>query len=74
VTQTGAPAFSRNQADGPRTGIGGPATITDPKTLTWAKLGNVRYQMLLMDIALAVSLGQTGTAPSTTASRKDFYN
>jgi hypothetical protein len=71
--QPGAPAFARNQADDPRTGLGGAASITDAKTLVWAKLANTRYQMLLMDIALAVSIGQSGTAPSTTAARKDFY-
>jgi hypothetical protein len=29
--------------------------------------------MLLMDIALAVLIGQSGSAPGTTATRKDFY-
>jgi len=71
--QAGAPAFARNQADDPRTGTGGTATITDPTSLIWAKLANTRYQMLLMDIALAVSIGQSGSAPSTSAKRKDFY-
>jgi hypothetical protein len=70
--QADSPAFARRQSDDPRTGLGGAATITDPTALVWAKLGNTRYQMLLMDIALAVSIGQTGTAPSTTATRKDF--
>jgi hypothetical protein len=68
----GSPAFVRNQADDPKTGISGPATITDPKTLAWARLGNLRYQMLLVDIALAVSVGPTGTAPSVSAARSDF--
>lgn len=72
--QAGAPAFARNQADDPSTGASGPATITDPKTLAWAKLGNVRYQMLLIDIALSVSIGQAGTLPAATATRRDFVN
>lgn len=71
--QPGAPAFARNQADDPRTGLGKPATITDQRSLAWAKLANVRYQMLLMDVALAVSIGSTGSAPGSTAKRKDFY-
>jgi hypothetical protein len=71
--QAGAPAFARNQADDPRTGLGGTATITDPTSLIWAKLANVRYQLLLMDIALAVSIGQSGSAPGTSATRKNFY-
>jgi hypothetical protein len=73
AAQVGAPAFARNQADDPRTGLGGTATITDPTSLIWAKLANARYQLLLMDIALAVSIGQSGSAPGTSASRKDFY-
>jgi len=36
------------------------------------KLGNARYQMLLMDIALSLSTGQGGFAPSTIATRRDF--
>jgi len=70
--QTGAPRFARNQADDPRTGTNGAATITDPKSLIWAKLANVRYQMLLMDIALSTSVGSTGNVPGTTATRQDF--
>jgi hypothetical protein len=72
--QNGSPVFARNQAANPRTGISGPATITDPRTLAWAKLGNVRYQMLLIDIALAVSVGTAGSAASVAAARGDFYN
>jgi hypothetical protein len=71
--QAGAPAFARNQAPDPRTGLSGlTATITDATALAWARLGNTRYQMLLMDIALSLSVGQTGTLPSTTARRSDF--
>ncbi|MDX8464905.1 ferritin-like domain-containing protein [Mesorhizobium sp. VK23B] len=69
----GAPAFARNQADDPSVGLNGPATITDPKALVWAQLANTRYQMLLMDIALAISVGLAGTAPGTTATRRHFY-
>jgi hypothetical protein len=72
--QGGAPPFARNQADNPSTGVSSAATITDPKTLAWAELGNVRYQMLLIDIALSVSVGQTGKAPSVSATRRDFGN
>ena len=57
----GSPAFVRNQADDPKTGISGPASITDPKTLAWARLGNLRYQMLLVglcgDAQVRVELG-----------------
>ncbi|MES0151774.1 ferritin-like protein [Mesorhizobium sp. M0012] len=71
--QPGAPAFARNQAEDPRVGLGGSPTITHPEALVWAQLANTRYQMLLMDIALAVSVGLTGTALGTAATRKDFY-
>jgi hypothetical protein len=70
--QPGAPVFVRNQADDPRTGLSGAATITDPKALAWAQLANVRYHMMLMDIALATSLNQADTAPGTTATRANF--
>lgn len=70
----GAPPFARNQRDNPSTGVSSATTITDPKALAWAKLGNVRYQMLLVDIALSVSIGQTGKAPSVSATRRDFGN
>jgi hypothetical protein len=73
LNQPGAPPFVRSQASDPKTGLSGGATITDPRTLAWAKLANTRYQMLLMDIALAVSTSTTGNAPSTTARRRDFY-
>ena len=69
--QQGAPAFVRNQADDPRTGLGGNATISHPTTLVWAKLGNARYQMLLTDIALSLSVGSTGTIASVQATRAD---
>jgi Ferritin-like len=69
--QPGAPAFMRNQADDPRTGLGGSATISHPTTLVWAKLGNTRYQMLLSDIALSLSGGSTGTLASIQATRTD---
>jgi Ferritin-like len=71
--QNNAPTFARNQADNPSTGVAGAATITNPTALAWAKLANTRYELLLMDIALTLSLGQTGAAPSTTATRKDFF-
>lgn len=74
LAQPGAPILVRNQADDPRTGLNGTATITEPKTLAWAELANVRYQVLLVDIALSVSLGSTGSAPGTTAMRKDFFS
>jgi hypothetical protein len=69
--QPGAPAFVRNQADDPRTGLGGSATISHPATLVWARLGNVRYQMLLTDIALSLAVGSTGTLASIQATRSD---
>jgi hypothetical protein len=72
AAQPQVPVFARNQASNPRTGIGGDATITDHMTLLWARLANVRYKMLLMDIVLAISVTQDGTAPSTTATRADF--
>jgi hypothetical protein len=70
--QAGAPAYARNQAPDPGTGLSGTPTITDPVSLLWAKLGNVRYQLLLMDIALAVSVGQAGAVPSTSATGRDL--
>jgi hypothetical protein len=69
--QQGAPTFVRNQADDPRTGLGGSATISHPTTLVWARLGNARYQMLLTDIALSLSVGSTGTVASIQATRSD---
>jgi hypothetical protein len=69
--QPGGPAFTRNQADDPRTNLGGSATISHPTTLVWAKLGNARYQMLLTDIALSLSVGSAGTVASIQASRTD---
>ena len=70
--QPGAPTLVRNQADDPRTGLGGSATIAHPATLAWAKLGNTRYQMLLTDIALSLSVGSAGTVASILANRVDF--
>jgi hypothetical protein len=70
--QPGAPAFVRNQAPDPRTGLSGTATITDPTALAWGQLGNTRYQMLLIDIALSFAIGPTGTLPGSTAKRNDF--
>ena len=70
--QPGTPAFVRNQADDPRTGSAGNATISHPATLLWAKLCNVRYRMLLMDIALSLSVGTTGQVAATSANRVDF--
>jgi hypothetical protein len=70
--QAGVPQFVRNQADDPRTGLSGDATISAPGTLVWARLANTRYQMLLIDIALSLSVGSTGMVPSTTAARVDF--
>ena len=72
--QPGPPAFVRDQADDPRTGLGGSATISHPGTLLWAKLGNTRYQMLLADIALSLSIGSNGMVPSTQARRTDFFS
>lgn len=70
-----APAFVRAQATDPSTGMGGgPATITDPAALEWARLSNHRYLMLLFDVALSLSLGQMGFVPGTTARRADFQN
>lgn len=70
--QPGAPTLVRNQADDPRTGLSGSATIAHPATLAWAKLGNTRYQMLLTDIALSLSVGSAGTVASILATRVDF--
>jgi hypothetical protein len=70
--QPGAPTLVRNQADDPRTGLSGSATIAHPATLAWAKLGNTRYQMLLTDIALSLSVGSAGTVASILANRVDF--
>lgn len=71
--QAGAPAFVRNQAANPTTQTGSQTgTITDLATLEWARFANVRYQMLLLDIALSLSVGQTGFVPGTTAGRRDF--
>ena len=72
--QPAVPAFVRNQSDDPRTGLGGNATISRPATLAWAKLGNTRYQMLLTDIALSLSVGSTGTVASILAARVDFLS
>lgn len=69
----GAPAFVRTQATNPSTGSGGqPATITDPAALEWARLSNYRYLMLLLDVTLSLSVGQSGFVPGTTARRVDF--
>jgi hypothetical protein len=73
AAQAGAPALARNQADDPRTGLGGAATITDPRALIWAKLANARYRILLIDLALSLSIGPAGTAPAA-ATRADFAN
>jgi len=63
----------RNQATDPRAGVSGsPGSITDPVTKLWAQLANARYQMLLMDIALAFSTGNSGSVSGTTALRRDF--
>lgn len=71
--QAGSPSFTSNQSDRPSVAPAtGAPTITDPTTATWAKLGNARYQMLLVDIALSLSLGAVGSIPSTTAKRTDF--
>jgi hypothetical protein len=70
--QPGAPTLVRNQADDPRTGLSGSATIAHPATLAWAKLGSTRYQMLLTDIALSLSVGSAGTVASILATRVDF--
>jgi len=71
-SQAGAPAMVRNQATDPRTDPGSTGTIIDPVTKLWAQLANGRYQMLLMDIALALSTGNSGSVPGTTAFRHDF--
>lgn len=62
----------RNQATDPRTDAGNTGTITDPVTKLWAQLANARYQMLLMDIALAFSTGNSGSVTGTSALRRDF--
>jgi ferritin-like protein len=72
-SQAGAPAMIRNQATDPRSDLGGtPGSISDPVTKLWAQLANARYQMLLMDIGLAFSTGNSGSVPGTTALRHDF--
>jgi hypothetical protein len=68
----GAPAMIRTQALDPTTTQGATGGITDPTTLLWANLANLRYQMLLLDIALALSIGTIGSVPGTTAARRDF--
>lgn len=71
--QGGKPAMVRNQAVDPATGDdGGTGNISDPATLQWARLANSRYRMLLLNIALALSIGNTGSVPGTTAARRDF--
>jgi ferritin-like protein len=68
----GAPAMVRNQATDPRTDAGNTGTVTDPVAKLWAQLANTRYQMALMDIALALSTGNSGSVTGTTALRHDF--
>jgi Ferritin-like len=54
--------FARKQAANPRSRQVRPiegTTITNPKTLAWAKLASTRYQMLLIDIALSLSIAPT---------------
>jgi hypothetical protein len=72
AAQAARPPFIRNQATDPTTGASTPGSITDPVTLAWAHLANTHYQMLLLDIALAFSTGNSGFVSSTTASRRDF--
>lgn len=66
------PAMARNQAINPTTIAGTTGFISDPVTLLWAQLANTRYQMLLMDIVLALSVGNLGSVTGTTATRRDF--
>jgi hypothetical protein len=74
AAQPAAPPYARNQASDPRTGLGGRQTITDPASLLWSHLGNVRYRLLLIDIGLAVSIGQAGALPSAKATGRDLTN
>lgn len=41
----------------------GATLITDQQTLAWAQLGNIRYEILLMEIEHALSLKRTQAAP-----------
>lgn len=41
----------------------GATLITDEQTLAWAQLGNIRYEILLMEIEHALSLKRTQAAP-----------
>jgi hypothetical protein len=68
----GASPMTRSQAQNPTTRPGQAGSITNPATLAWANLANCRYEMLLLDIALALSLGSSGSAPGTTATAQDF--
>jgi hypothetical protein len=49
-------ALATNPATTPRQGA---TLITDQKTLKWARLGNLRYEILLMEIEHALSLRRT---------------
>jgi hypothetical protein len=63
----------RNQATDPATGTDGrAATITDPATLQWACLANVRYEMLLLYIGLALTVDGAGAVDGTQAQRTDL--
>lgn len=69
------PVVVRNQATDPTAGAGGTvATITDPAALQWASLANVRYELLLLYIALALTVGSTGSVTGTTAKRADLVD
>ena len=70
----GAPVMALNQAPSPTTVPNKNSTITAPGTLSWAKLANCRYEMLLLQIALALSIGSPGSVPGTTATAQDFNN
>jgi hypothetical protein len=69
------PRFVRDQVSDPSTVTGSkPGFITDLKALAWAELANTRYRMLLMEIALALSVGASGSVTGTTAVRRDFVS
>ena len=57
--QAGHSAFARDIATNPTTstrpGVPKGSQITNPQTTLWLRLFNCRYQMLLLDIALAMS-------------------
>jgi hypothetical protein len=69
------PAVVRNQATDPATGTDhGAATITDPATRQWACLANVRYEMLLLYIGLALTVDGAGSVAGTQAQRADLLD